>query len=238
MPLQQTVLLHGDSPYRHYYLCNYLPLYVGKDSLSLSLLKFKRGRQPDLNAWIDCSLEMLGRTDSSIISPGSILLRALHHDETSVHEDIPTSLDKLGKTLADHFQCHYCPYFLRKYLPTQEIKGLNKEQRAAELGNRYYIDPRYIPSPSPFSFLIIDDILTTGTTMQMIITAMLQSSPEADLTIFTLAKADYDNYSNQPTPFRTYDFYGGPSGNHTVSEEENYTSSPASLKARILGDAF
>jgi len=203
MALHQTILIHGETSYPHYYLCPYLPLSTGANDLSLSLLKFKRGRQPDLNKWIDRSSEAL--TTNPFLPPDSILLRALHHDETSTRDNTPTSLDKLGKTLAARFHSHYCPRFLRKSHPTPEIKGLSKEQRAAELKNCYHIDPRFLPAPYQLShtapppsstsptFLLVDDILTTGTTMQMIMTAILPSFPKADLVVFTLAKADYDN---------------------------------------------
>ncbi|HEX9509398.1 MAG TPA: hypothetical protein VF939_02870 [Puia sp.] len=269
MPLQQTAIIYGDTFCPHYYLCNYLPVSAGTDPLSLSLLKFKRGRQPDLNAWIGCSLEILGNPTPSgnvLLPSNSILLRALHHDETSAREGNPGSLDKLGKALADHFHSHYFPRLLRKSLPTREIKGLSKEQREAELKNRYYIDTRYfpapsrpaasisplpgppaltLPAPSPPSFLLIDDILTTGTTMKMIIGALLQPYPGASLAIFTLAKADYDSHGNRSTPLRGHGYPIGQDNNQTVVEEgtstyslSDYLYSLSELTTQIRSDTF
>lgn len=253
MPLQQTTIVHGDASYAHYYLCNYLPVSAGTDPLSLSLLKFKRGRQPDLNAWIDCSLELLdeaftppGNSPTPLnslhlppLSPDTIFLRALHHDETSTRKDNPGALDKLGKTLADHFHSHYCPRLLRKSSPTPEIKGLSKEQRVAELKNRYYIDTRYFPAPpSPPSFLLLDDILTTGTTMKMIIDALLHPYPKANIVVFTLAKADYDNFANHSLPLRGQNYPIGQPIQQTLVEERTNSYSSNDLKSRIRTDTF
>ncbi|HWK03858.1 MAG TPA: hypothetical protein VNS58_09505 [Puia sp.] len=223
MPLQQSTIIYRDTSYPHYYLCNYLPVSVGTDPLSLSLLKFKRGRQPDLNAWIDCALELMAE---ATIPPNTILLRALHHDETIIRDNNSGALDKLGKTLAAHFQSHYCPRLLRKSSPTPEIKSLPKEQRIAELKNRYHIDPRYLPSqPLSPSFLLLDDILTTGTTLKMIIGALLHLYPQANIVAFTLAKADYDNNS-QPSPLNTHNYSIDQISNPTLAEEETHTYVP------------
>ncbi len=261
MGLQQTSLPYKNTSYLHYYLCNYLPVSVGKDTLSHSLLKFKRGRQPDLNGWIDCSLEMLATTP--ILPPGRIIVRALHHEETILREDSPpTSLDKLGSALALRFKGHYRPTLLHKSLPTQEIKELSKEQREAELQGLYSLHPSPIGpspiSPSPIgpaastlpapaipslrqtapSFLIIDDILTTGTTMKMIIDAILRSYPEANLCIFTLAKADYDTSFNKSTPLQGQNYQLAPGRNWVVAEEEASFYSLDQLKARIRTNTF
>lgn len=220
MPLQRTSIPYIDNLHPHYYLCSYHPLSTGKDSRSYSLLQFKRGRQPYLNNWIDSSLEML--TDASgpatppIIPPGCIILRALHHDETFVCEDSPTSLDKLGKALAGHFQGHFLPGLLKKSLPTQPVKGLSREERMSLLEGLYSVvdvsisvipdnpDGSHIlsdPESPNIHFLIIDDVLTTGITMKAIISALRRAYPNACPAIFTLAKAAPNPPPNpQPDP--------------------------------------
>src|ERR1700744_4142430 len=108
MGLQTTSIAYRNSSFRHDYLCHYLPLSAGTDVFSRSLLKFKRRSQPDLDAWIDCSLEVLKDIPPS---QDTIILLALHHDETSIptvapaaspatRTTFPTSLDLLGETLA------------------------------------------------------------------------------------------------------------------------------------------
>jgi len=235
MSLQQTSIPYNNTLYPHYYLCNYLPVSVGRDTLSHSLLKFKRGRQPDLNGWIDCSLEMLG---TAPIPPGVTIIRALHHEETAPLQDHPTSLDRLGAALAHQFKGHYLPHLLRKSLPTREIKGLSKEQREAELRGLYSLLPNpQPPGPAP-SFLIIDDILTTGTTMKMIILAILHAYSKANLTIFTLAKADYDTSFNQSTPLQGQNYQLGQGSNWIVAEEDPHPYTLLQLKAWIRADVF
>src|ERR1700754_106808 len=82
MSLHETSITYNDSIYRHYYLCPYLPLSAGVDPLSRSLLKFKRGTQPDLDNWIHTTLREFHNIP---LSPDTIIIRALRHDETQVH---------------------------------------------------------------------------------------------------------------------------------------------------------
>src|SRR6186713_319184 len=105
MALQQTYLSCNGELYPHYFLCCYLPRSAGRDTFSHSLLKFKLGRQPDLDGWIDCALEALATID---IPAGTILVRALHHDETNI-PDIPVSLDVLASRLGRRLHIRYLP---------------------------------------------------------------------------------------------------------------------------------
>jgi predicted amidophosphoribosyltransferase len=222
MALQQTSIQIGNASYPHYYLCHYLPVSTGRDSFSHSLLKFKESRQPDLSGWIDCTLDALATLP---ILPGTTILRALHHDETAIRQDKPTALDKMGKALAARFRSDYRPSLLRKYRPTREIKGFSKEQRTTELQDTYYyiedaapqfsigdtqspigdtqgsIGDEHIP-PGDGHFLLLDDILTTGTTIRAIIAAILLHYPKAQFSIFTLARATYDARSNSALPLK------------------------------------
>ena len=104
MPLHQTYLSYKKELYPHYYLCHYLPRSAGRDTLSHSLLKFKRSRQPDLEGWIDCALEM---TTSMPVPPGATLIRALHHNETAI-PDTP-----VAPYHAPHDALPACPPALR-----------------------------------------------------------------------------------------------------------------------------
>jgi ATP-dependent DNA helicase RecQ len=218
MGLQQTYIRYLDSFFRHYYLCRYLPLSAGKDIFSQSLLRFKRRIQPDLDAWIDCSLELLEEVP---FSNETIILRALQHDETSARKDFPTALDILGQRLSDHFDCRYLPSLLVKSRSTLPCKQLTSRQRLAELRDIYSIGPlAAIPSrdttpnaicPAPASstpaadsppppFLLIDDILTTGATMHTLIHTLRQHFPTCPIRIFTLTLADYQILPRQQPP--------------------------------------
>jgi predicted amidophosphoribosyltransferase len=228
MGLQQTSIAYHNSSFRHYYLCHYLPLSAGKDIFSQSLLKFKRRIQPDLDAWIDCSLEVLKEIS---LSPDTIILRALSHDETSLsptRTTFPTALDIFGDALAHRFSCPYLPSLLLKSHPTRPCKELSREQRLAELRNIYSVGPAslstLLPStvetnPSP-PFLLIDDILTTGTTMRMIIRAIRRQFPRSLIRIFTLARSDYDPSLNLSSPLHGQNYHLQDHTGWVVAEEE------------------
>ncbi len=207
MPLQETSITYNNYLYRYYYLYHYLPLTAGVDPLSRSLLKFKRGTQPDLDNWIQTTLREFHNIP---LSPDTIIIRALRHDETQVHEPSlssapvpsspppssppPYSLDLLGQALATCFQCQYLPSLLVKSHPTTSNKGLTRDQRDLELINVYSINPEALPLSDAAPFLLIDDILTTGATIRSIIHVLQQSLPDNPLQIFTLAKVDHIPY--------------------------------------------
>lgn len=224
MPLHRKTIQIGNASHPHYYLCHYRPKSTGRDTLSRSLLKFKLGQQPDLSGWIDCSLYALAGAGTPIL-PHTTIIRALHHEETAVPGDSPASLDRLGRALAALSQSVYQPSLLRKSRTTREIKGFTREQRVIELQDLYYMaEPALpllpqqsparwsrfntghpdIPEPSPpdpdpilmDNILIIDDVLTTGTTIRSIIAALRSRYPRSALSIFTLARAAYDTPGN------------------------------------------
>jgi predicted amidophosphoribosyltransferase len=233
MGLQQTSLSFNNLSFPHYYLCNYLPVSVGQDILSQSLLRFKRGYQPDLDAWIDCSLEILA---GAPLLPDTIIIRALNHNETTVPHANPTSLDHLGKALATHFHFDYCPGLLQKSRPAREIKSLSREHREMELHDLYHIDEDYYGRLAGHPILLLDDILTTGTTMKMIIRALGKHS--TSVSIFTLAKADYDDSLNKITPLKGQNYQLQQGLGWQVAEEEQAYYSLSWLKAQIKGNSF
>jgi predicted amidophosphoribosyltransferase len=265
MGLQQTSIAYHNSSFRHYYLCHYLPLSAGKDIFSQSLLKFKRRIQPDLDAWIDCSLEVLKEIS---LSPDTIILRALSHDETTLsltRSTFPAALDIFGDALARRFGCPYLPSLLLKSRPTRPCKELSREQRLAELRNIYSVDPAIPipilpiapPSASPLlpstgettpdsspppSFLLIDDILTTGTTMRMLIRALRRQFPRCPIRIFTLARSDYDPTLNLSSPLHGQNYHLENSAGWIVAEEDineyPYFISLETLKKKILANSF
>jgi predicted amidophosphoribosyltransferase len=220
MRLQETSITIDHTSYRYHYLCHYLPLAAGIDTLSRSLMKFKRGAYPDLHAWIDCAREALAENPPS---RDSIIVRALGHRETIIKEDArPTSLDLLGRTLAADFHCRYLPALLSKTRETWSNKTLSRKEREIELHDVYSANvpfipassasdlpapsasPERIPPPSP-SFLLIDDILTTGATIRAMIGA-LKCTP-LPIRVFTLARAAHDPQSYPIAPLQSRNYY-------------------------------
>jgi predicted amidophosphoribosyltransferase len=211
MGLLTSKIKSGNAFFTHFYLCPYLPLTAGQDALSHSLLNFKQRIQPDLDAWIDCSVQLLGALP---FSPDTIILRALRHDETTARIDFPSALDLLGNSLATHLRCRYLPTLLSKSRPTLSGKYLTRRGRRSQLQDVYQL---ISTPPSPMSgaadpapgahnltpstpFLLIDDILTTGTTMRALIGTLRRHYPECPIKTFTLTRADYRHPTQPPSP--------------------------------------
>jgi predicted amidophosphoribosyltransferase len=188
MELLTSKIKCGRAWFTHYYLCPYLPLTAGTDSLSHSLLKFKQRIQPDLDAWIDCSVQLLGQLP---ISPETIIIRALRHDETAARPDFPSALDLLGHSLAIHLRCRYLPGLLIKSRTTLPNKHLTRRERRSQLQDVYHLTAATTSPATPF--LLIDDILTTGTTMRTLIGTIRSDCPASPIRTFTLTRAEYQH---------------------------------------------
>lgn len=203
MALHQTYLSCNGELYPHYFLCHYLPKSAGRDTFSHSLLKFKAGRQPDLDGWIDCALEALAAATSpknTTFTHDTTLVRALHHDETSI-PDSPTSLDLLAQQLAEYLHIQYHPRLLKKRRPARAVKTFGKPRRKEELEGLYIIDHAHAATlpAAPHHFLILDDLLTSGSTMHIIIQTLKTHYPDARFTLFTLTRAQNTPAPHDPT---------------------------------------
>jgi len=165
--------------------------------------------------------------------PDTIIVRALHHQEIAASEDQPTALDILGRALARRFHARYMPGLLRKSQPTREIKLFSKERRVTELAGVYYFDNHTLSDSltnTPGPLLIIDDILTTGTTAKMIIAVLRQQFPGSPLSIFTLAKANYNDQLNRSTPLKGQNYHLEPGTDWQVAEEDAMTYMPEPIE--------
>ena len=200
--MYETSVIFDHGFFRHHYLCHYRSIGAGADPLSRSLLKFKLGAQPDLDAWVDCARAALAEEPPM---SGTILVRALGHRETSVLNGRPRPLDLLCQTLACDFGCRYLPTLLSKSRETPGNKGLSTRERATQLLDVYSADP---PAPPCTPLLLIDDILTTGTTIHAITLALRRSCPGCPVRIFTLARAAGVSFLDQTIPLqgRSYRF--------------------------------
>jgi predicted amidophosphoribosyltransferase len=198
MGLQESSIFFQQIRHRHYFLCHYLPLASGIDTVSRSLLKFKRGAQPDLDNWLNRALACFHEIQPCL-PPATIIVRALHHKETLPGQDRPSSLDRLGRALSASLHFRYLPHLLQKSRPTTINQGLTRPQRETELRDVYSLNPAALPGPlppnsaaappaAPTSILLIDDILTTGATVLSILKTLHATWPGCTIIIFTLAK--------------------------------------------------
>jgi predicted amidophosphoribosyltransferase len=199
------------------------------DELSKSIILFKKGNTIHLDAWIECAVESLEQVQ---ITKGSTIVRALGHQEEVVSQD--TSLDVLGKKLAEKFQAQYVPTLLKKLGMTPKMARLKRDERADALFNRYAFS-----GDEQKEILVIDDILTTGATLCAIAKAIRAKASSCAINVFTLAATNRDSSQNDlwkrgvflnPTLLE-----GGLAG---VQEEAAIYSAGGSLRAKILNDSF
>jgi hypothetical protein len=172
--------------YSHYFLCHYLPNTAGKDTTSRRILRFKRGYQPELDDWVALAVRAIA---AASLPRNLTVIRALHHDETIVPSHSRLPLDVVGEALAASLDGSYQPQLLKKSIPCRELKELPLPEREAELRDIYSL-----VRPAPRTpILILDDVLTSGTTMKGIIRALHAAHPPdtspPPILLFTLAKA-------------------------------------------------
>jgi predicted amidophosphoribosyltransferase len=112
--------------------------------------------------------------------------------------DFPSALDLLGHSLAIHLNCRYLPGLLGKSRTTLPNKHLTRRQRRSQIQDVYHLTTspaetlaKADPITPTTPFLLIDDILTTGTTMRALIRTLRQHYPASPIKTFTLTRADY-----------------------------------------------
>ncbi|MBX2968224.1 MAG: hypothetical protein KF803_02550 [Cyclobacteriaceae bacterium] len=180
-----------------------------------------------VDVWIECALLELEKAN---FQKGSTIVRALSHLEQSASGH--TSLDLLGNALAEKFQLNYLPSLLVKSGVTAKLTTLKRQERAEALADRY----SFVGS-SVKAVLLIDDILTTGTTMCTIADSILKISETCTIMIFTLAFTNNDSLLNRSLEKSI--LYRPEMQTLSVASEiqEDYTGS-ADLRKKILNDAF
>jgi predicted amidophosphoribosyltransferase len=195
----------------HFYLCHYCPRQNGKDRLSYSLLRFKHGAYPDRDAWISCVTEALQEC-KKYLTKDTLILRAFHHWETEACQDRPSgfqvrhsALDVLGKELSRKFGCTYAPDWLGKKRATSRLGRLrNRGLRDQELTGVYYWRGPASAAMKSFRYVwVIDDILTTGSTIASILETILPMMGSAQPFALTLGKTSVDSTFNHKIKLST-----------------------------------
>jgi hypothetical protein len=172
------------------------------------------------------------------IQKGAVVLRALHSDELSVSGTPGNSLDELGLHIEDEYRYRYYPGLLRKSRTTQKAKFLSRAGREAEFLGAYLFSPPTEASVS--EIIVLDDILTTGTTMKAIIQAIRSVLKDVEIKLFTLASTDQRAVLNKSVLLKGYSYeWVSNKGWITANEEvAEYHSLLTLLKQKILNDAF
>jgi hypothetical protein len=169
---------------RGFYLAYYFKSHhPSVDNVSHYLLDFKDGREPITSRWIEiASDEIRGELNPDLI------LRVLESEETEVSNHSP--LDRLGNSLSESLDTPYRGRCLYKTRTTRPLKYLNKQERFDEINEVY----RYRDEiEDARDILLIDDIVTSGTTIREIKRAISNEIGNFNLYLFVLGKT-YDDY--------------------------------------------
>jgi len=234
MSLQHKLFSSGKETFFHYFLCRYIPKYIGTDRLSQSIISFKENTPPHPEAWISCAVEAM---EDHLALSGSCVIRALGHTETSADSDNPRSLDKLCEGIAEAIKGKYHPEFLTKSKPVGKLTPLTKTEREHAVKDAYQFEFTGI---LPKRILIVDDITTSGCTLRAIIASVRKVMPDIDISLFTLAWTDYEAYQNASLKLtgNTYTWQPNEGWMEVAENSPEYAVTVDKLKELIRRDTF
>lgn len=155
-----------------------------RDEVGKELLLFKKENQTSILRWlhyVDVNFDTIFK-DMKV----DYLVRALASNETS-NTNQNTPLDLMGKLLAKKFNAKYISNILTKDKTEQLKFAGGEDNRKQILDHKYSCDLKNL-NPNG-TYLIIDDVSTTGTTFNEIIRAINEASNnQAELNTFALVK--------------------------------------------------
>lgn len=179
-----------------YYLAHYVPRSQGgNDELSSYLLQFKDNNQTAVKNWSEFAAVSLRHSGVNF----KIIVRALGSSETSANTGTP--LDHLGQTIASELGARYMPKLLSKSRQNKSLKYLSPAERAQELIGLYSF--KDYGAVQGDNLLLIDDVVTTGTTLKSIFTAITRTCPNVNVYFFSLTKT-FDSWRDVNTNSEVY----------------------------------
>ena len=205
-----------------YCLSYYKPKKTGDhDLVSSSVLAFKNGEETSLTVWTNYCIQAVNLLEDS----PDIVIRVLGSSEKTPVSGTP--LDILGRKIAVKCGAEYVPAALSKSKINEPLHSLGgKIERENELKGIYnYHD---IGQPMLFpKILLIDDIVTTGSTIKEIYRAIHSVASDAQVYFMVLGKtASGPERSND----KALSFING-SAAHGSLTIEKYFSSGISFEA-------
>ena len=234
MPLQHKLFTSGKEIFFHYFLCRYIPKYIGTDKLSQSIISFKENTPPHPEAWISCAIEAI--EDQTALS-GSCIIRALTHSEVSVDTNHQRSLDKLCRGIAGAIKGTYHPEFLTKSKAVGKLTPLSKTEREHAVKDAYQF---VFTGTLPKRILIVDDIMTSGCTLRAIIASIRKVMPDIGISLFTLAWTDYEAFQNASLKLtgNAYTWQPNAGWMEVAENSPEYAVTLGKLRELIMRDAF
>jgi predicted amidophosphoribosyltransferase len=160
----------------------YFPSNRGyRDHASGLLLDFKSNSKPYVSAWTDSIIKEIDNLPDI-----DIVVRVLGSEELTASGKEP--LDILGKEIAKAKGGKYCTKCLTKKRHHQPLKYMQKHQRQSEIKDLYTFSIK--KSANAIRLLIIDDVMTTGTSLMEICNEIRKkySKNEIIIHIFSIAR--------------------------------------------------
>lgn len=174
-----------------FYLAHYLPRSQGgNDALSSYLLQFKDNNKSAVKNWSRFAAKSLRYSGINF----KVVVRALGSSETTVN--INTPLDYLGKKISREINAKYMPTLLSKSRRNKSLKYLSANERENELSGLYSF--KNYGATKGDNILLIDDVVTTGTTLKSIHSSITQSCPQVNIYFFSLTKT-FDAWQDEDT---------------------------------------
>lgn len=170
-------------------LADYIP--ASPDKISQSLISYKYEEEDCVRKWNHLALQQL----LSLQLPFDLVVRNLGSKELVADNCKP--LDDLCNLIIWSTEAKYYPSLLQKRCTTRAFHNLNYTQRRGELKNVFFIkDCAHLKAKN---ILLIDDIVTTGITLNTIRNILEKQFPEAAFYFFTLAQT-ISRYARQEKP--------------------------------------
>lgn len=198
-----------------YYLCGYIPISLGRDTLSKTLLAFKAGNFHARHFWLD---QILNSYQQLFTKEGNaLIIRSLGHNELDVdlNMDYKNPLGFLSYRLAKAINCRYAAGLIHKKNVTPPLKGLNKEERWKEVKDNFGLSQLFRPGLYN-TVWFVDDVITTGATARAIWKALLDFYPDVEFKVIALARTVRDRDYNINSIILNQDI----SENNLLREEE------------------
>lgn len=165
----------------HFFLGYYL------SGIKREIWAFKDSNHEAIDRWLGKTIEQ-----SDALPHVDYVVRALGHAEITVeHSDNSTSLDYLASSLAGHLHAEYIPNLLSKNRALNKSTLVSAAERKNQVKGAYNVHSEIILQGDGSTFLIVDDVFTSGATTGEIISAITASFPKANVYVFTLVKTLY-----------------------------------------------
>ena len=163
-----------------------------QDIISRSLHDFKDGCEPQTTRWVSLVAPLVGKELKF-----DIIVRALGNAEETASGGTP--LDKLCTAIAASSGAAYVPERLRKVAPARALTTLGgRAARQKELQGVYRFDGAGLQGN--VRVLVVDDLATTGATLEAIADAIREAYAEAEVICFTLARVEAQMHNTHLDP--------------------------------------